>query len=83
MYVQYIQGESNGARVLASVQFADPLVFGVTGLRHDSVSQITVHSTVPPVILLVLIIYEGRQHLRKSRHRPLIITLLEQGMWTR
>lgn len=65
-----------------SGQLADPLVFVVTGLRREDVGQVTVHSTVPPVVLLVLILYEGYHHLHESRHsrpkplgiHPLIIT---------
>lgn len=50
-------------------QLADPLVTGVTGLWHEFVSQVTVHSTLPPVIFLILILYEGHHHLHKNRQR--------------
>lgn len=68
MCVQCVCVEGGDVRMFTSGQFADPLVFGVTGLRHESVGQVTVHSTVPPVILLVLILYEGRHHLHENRH---------------
>lgn len=52
-------------RPITSGQLADPLVLCVAGQRHDGVGQVAVHGTVPPVILLVLILYEGGHHLRQ------------------
>lgn len=49
--------------VSTSGQLADPLMFGITRLRHESVGQVTEHSTVPPVVLFVLILYEGYRQL--------------------
>lgn len=49
-----------------SVQFADPLVFGITRLWHEDLAQVTEHSAVPPVILVILI-YEGCHHLQQDR----------------
>lgn len=53
--------------VSTSGQLADPLMLGITGLRHKSVGQVTEHSTVPPVVLLVLILYEGYRQLHDRR----------------
>lgn len=52
--------------VFTSGHLADPLVFGVTGLRHESVGQVSVHATISPVVLLILVLYEGRHHLRQK-----------------
>lgn len=68
VYVQYICVESGCVRTFTSCQLADPLMFGVTGLWRESVGQVTVHGTVPPVILVVLILYEGRHHLHHNTH---------------
>lgn len=62
MYVLYVCGVT----VFTSGHLADPLVFGVTGLRHESVGQVSVHATIPPVVLLILVLYEGRHHLRQK-----------------
>jgi len=56
-------------RGFTSEELADPLVLGVTGLRLQSVGQVTVHSTVPPVILFILIFNERRHHLHETRQR--------------
>lgn len=53
--------------VFTSGQLTDPLVFGVAQLRHERVGQVTVRSTVPPVILLALIINERSHHLHKDK----------------
>lgn len=52
--------------MFTSGQLADPLMFGVTRPWHHVVSQVAVHSTVPPVILLVLIFNERRHYLHKD-----------------
>lgn len=46
---------------------ADPLMFSVTELWHESVAQVTVHSAVPPVVILSVVLDEGRQHLQAIR----------------
>lgn len=57
-----------GVAVFTSGHLADPLMFGVTGLRHESVGQVSVHATVPPVVLLILVLYERRHHLRQNHN---------------
>ena len=80
--------ESEGdVKAFTSGQLADPLVFGVTGLWHESVVQVTVHSTVPPVVLLVLVLYEGCHHLHRNRQEtncnayfsPVLLSVNEAG----
>lgn len=54
-------------RAFTSEQLTNPLVFGIASLWREGVGEVTVHSAVPPVILLVLILDEGRHHLRDTR----------------
>lgn len=49
-----------------SVQLADPLVCRITRLWHEDLAQVTEHSAVPPVVLVILI-YEGCHHLQQDR----------------
>lgn len=52
--------------VSTSVQLADPLVCGITRLWHEDLAQVTEHSAVPPVVLIILI-YKGCHHLQQDR----------------
>lgn len=64
--------------VLTFGYLADPLMFSVTELWYESIGQVTVHSAVPPVIILSFILNKSRHHLHVSTHqatrRPQIIT---------
>lgn len=57
---------------------ADPFVFSVTELWHESIGHVTVHSAEPPVIILSFILDKGRHHLHENTHqatrRPQIIS---------
>lgn len=45
---------------------ADPLMFSVTGLWHKHIGQVAVHGTLPPVVVLGVILDESRRHLQEN-----------------